>query len=46
MNKHRPIFQPNEISDATVNNMRARVIAGLVAIAIIMPFIFVIGLFL
>lgn len=39
MNKRRPIFQPNEISDATVSNMRARVIAGLVAIAIIMPFI-------
>lgn len=39
MNKRKPIFHPNEISDVTVSNMRTRVIAGFVAIAIIMPFV-------
>ncbi|NLB48584.1 MAG: hypothetical protein GX813_01895, partial [Erysipelotrichia bacterium] len=39
MKKRRPIFQPNEISDATVSNMRNRTIAGFVAIAIILPFV-------
>lgn len=39
MKERRPIFQPNELSDAAVNNMRTRVIAGLIAIAIILPFV-------
>ena len=37
--QRRPIFQPNELSDATVVSMRTRIIAALVGIAIVIPFI-------
>lgn len=35
--KRRPIFQPNELSNATVVSMRTRIITALVAIAIVLP---------
>ena len=35
--KRRPIFQPNELSSATVVSMRTRIITALVAIAIVLP---------
>ena len=39
MGEHRPIFQPNELSNDTAASMRTRIIAGLTAIAIILPFV-------
>ncbi|HHT67526.1 MAG TPA: phosphatidate cytidylyltransferase [Erysipelotrichaceae bacterium] len=39
MKKRRPIFQPNELSDATVSSMRTRTIVGLTTIAIVLPFV-------
>ena len=39
MNERRPIFQPNELSNDTVTSMRTRIIAGLTAIAIVLPFL-------
>ena len=39
MGKHRPIFQPNELSNDTAASMKTRIIAGLTAIAIILPFV-------
>ena len=39
MSKERPILQPNELSTDTVTSMRTRVIAGLTAIAIVLPFV-------
>lgn len=42
MNKERrPIFQPNELSNATVVSMRTRIITALVAIAIVLPCVIV-----
>ena len=35
--KRRPIFQPNELSNATVVSMRTRIITALIAIAIVLP---------
>ena len=35
--KRRPIFQPNELSNATKVSMRTRIITALVAIAIVLP---------
>ena len=35
--KRRPIFQPNELNNATKASMRTRIIAALVAIAIVLP---------
>ena len=35
--QRRPIFQPNELSNATVVSMRTRIITALVAIAIVLP---------
>lgn len=38
MNKERkPIFQPNELSNATVVSMRTRIISAIVAIVILLP---------
>ena len=37
--QRRPIFQPNELSDAAIVSMRTRIIAALVGIAIVIPFI-------
>jgi len=37
MKEHRPIFQPNELSNDAVVSMRTRIITALVAIAIILP---------
>ncbi len=39
MGEHRPIFQPNELSNDTAASMKTRIIAGLTAIAIILPFV-------
>ena len=39
MKERKPIFQPNELSNAAVTSMRTRIIAALVAIAIIFPFV-------
>ena len=39
MKERKPIFQPNELSNAAVTSMRTRIIAGLTAIAIILPFV-------
>jgi len=39
MKERKPIFQPNELSNDTVTSMRTRIIAGLSAIAIILPFV-------
>lgn len=39
MKEKRAIFQPNELSNDTVTSMRTRIIAGLTAIAIVLPFI-------
>ena len=39
MKERKPIFQPNELSNATVTTMRTRIIAGLTAIAIVLPFV-------
>ena len=39
MSKNRPILQPNELSNATVTSMRTRIIAALVGIAILLPFL-------
>lgn len=42
MNKERrPIFQPNELSNATVVSMRTRIITALVAIAVVLPCVIV-----
>ena len=38
MRDHKPIFQPNELSNEAATSMRTRIIAGLTAIAIILPF--------
>ena len=35
--QRRPIFQPNELSEATVVSMRTRIIAAIVGIAIVLP---------
>ena len=37
--QRRPIFQPNELSESAVVSMRTRIIAALVGIAIVLPFI-------
>ena len=37
--KRRPIFQPNELSNATVVSMRTRIITALVAMAIVIPLV-------
>ena len=37
----RPIFQPNELSNATVVSMRTRIITALVAIAVVLPTVIV-----
>ena len=39
MGERRPIFQPNELSNDTAASMKTRIIAGLTAIAIILPFV-------
>ena len=39
MRDHKPIFQPNELSNEAATSMRTRIIAGLTAIAIILPFV-------
>ena len=39
MKERKPIFQPNELSNAAVTSMRTRIIAGLTAIAIVLPFV-------
>ena len=39
MKERKPIFQPNELSNAAVTSMRTRIIAALVAITIIFPFV-------
>ena len=39
MGERRPIFQPNELSNATASSMRTRIIAGLTALAIVLPFV-------
>ena len=39
MKERKPIFQPNELSNAAVTSMRTRIIAGLSAIAIVLPFV-------
>ena len=37
--KRRPIFQPNELSESAVVSMRTRIIAAIVGMAIVLPFI-------
>ena len=39
MRDHKPIFQPNELSNEAATSMRTRIIAGLTAIAIVLPFV-------
>ena len=39
MGNRRPIFQPNELSNDVAASMRTRIIAGLTALAIILPFV-------
>lgn len=39
--KRKPIFQPNELSNDTVVSMRTRIITAIVAIAIVLPIVFV-----
>ena len=39
MRDHKPIFQPNELSNEAATSMRTRIIAGLTAIAIVIPFV-------
>ena len=39
MKNRRPIFQPNELSNDTAASMKKRVIAGLSAVAIVLPFV-------
>ena len=39
MKERKPIFQPNELSNAAVTSMRTRIIAGLTAIAVVLPFV-------
>ena len=36
-NQRRPIFQPNELSNATVVSMRTRIIVALIAMVIVIP---------
>ena len=37
--QRRPIFQPNELSEAAVVSMRTRIISAIVGIAVVLPFI-------
>ena len=37
--QRRPIFQPNELSESAVVSMRTRIIAAIVGIIIVIPFI-------
>ena len=39
MSDRKPIFQPNELSNEAATSMRTRIIAGLTAIAIVLPFV-------
>ena len=39
--KRRPIFQPNELSNAALVSMRTRIITAIVAIAIVLPIVLV-----
>lgn len=39
MGERRPIFQPNELSNDAAASMRTRIIAGLTALAIVLPFV-------
>ena len=39
MKDRKPIFQPNELSNEAATSMRTRIIAGLTAIAIVLPFV-------
>ena len=39
MKEHRPIFQPNELSNDAVVSMRTRVITGLIVIAVALPLV-------
>ena len=39
MSNHRPILQPNELSNDAVTSMRTRVIAALAGITVVVPFI-------
>lgn len=39
MKDRKPIFQPNELSNEAATSMRTRIIAGLTAIALVLPFV-------
>ena len=39
MKDRKPIFQPNELSNEVATSMRTRIIAGLTAIALVIPFV-------
>ena len=39
MKDRKPIFQPNELSNEAATSMRTRIIAGLTAIALVIPFV-------
>ena len=39
MKERKPIFQPNELSNAAVTSMRTRIFAALIAISIVLPFV-------
>lgn len=39
--KRRPIFQPNELSEATVVSMRTRILTAIIGIAIVLPCVIV-----
>ena len=39
MSNHRPILQPNELSNEAVISMRTRIISAIVGIAVVIPFV-------